>query len=636
MIPILYESTETAFISNGLARLRDCISCVVTEERNGIYECDFEYPVDGAHFDEIIPGRIIAVTHDDSGDVQPFDIVSYSKPIDGVASFHAVHISYRQSFLTVTGSGINGISDAFDLLETAVPTNPFTYWTDVTGSGYFSGADGTPKSVRSLLGGSEGSILDCFGGEYEWDKFTVKLHQYRGQRRDFLIRYGVNMTDYEDESDYFGSFTSCIPFWTGEGGPVIGNKVDSGLLPYNGREMCVPLDLTERYENAPTTAQLEAAALSYMQNTQANLPSQNIKVNFLRLQDFAGYEDFKSLLQCSLCDWIGVVFPKYQMQGTYKIVKIVYDVLENRYQEMELGALRTSLSEALGITGNDVTITSGVSQIRYGTCSIAAGTAAKTVTVSPALEALDTGALIFVKFANSNSASTPTLNVNGLGAKTIRRYGTTSPSTSAATSWNAGSVIAFVYDGTYWQMVGWINTTYSEISQTNITNSSGSTSGLVTGRRAYAAVQAFESVKDVTVGGTSVMNGTTAEIPSLGPQITNHGTYSTWAYRVWSDGFQEAWYRGSVTFSSAASQQTNGWYRSTQNVDIPIANMSGMTAFSDDAVVTVSGAYAGRVFTTGGIKTNGTQFEAQQLSGSSMSATTVNGWNVYISGFKRT
>ena len=637
MSPILYESTETAFISNGLVRLRDCISCVVTEERNGIYECDFEYPVDGAHFDEIIPGRIIAVTHDDSGDVQPFDIVSYSKPIDGVASFHAVHISYRQSFLTVTGSGINGISDAFDLLETAVPTNPFTYWTDVTGSGYFSGADGTPKSVRSLLGGSEGSILDCFGGEYEWDKFTVKLHQYRGQRRDFLIRYGVNMTDYEDESDYFGSFTSCIPFWTGEGGPVIGNKVDSGLLPYNGREMCVPLDLTERYENAPTTAQLEAAALSYMQNTQANLPSQNIKVNFLRLQDFAGYEDYGNLLQCNLCDSIGVVFPKYQMQGTYKIVKIVYDVLENRYQEMELGALRTSLSEALGITGSDVTITSGVSQIRYGTCSIASGTAAKTVTVSPALEALDTGALIFVKFANSNSASTPTLNVNGLGAKTIRRYGTTSPSTSAATSWNAGSVIAFVYDGTYWQMVGWINTTYSEISQTNITNSSGSTSGLVTGRRAYAAVQAFETVKDVTVGGTSVMNGTTAVIPSLGPQITSHGTYGTfWAYRVWSDDFQEVWYRGSVTFSSAASQQTNGWYRSTQNVDIPIANMSGMTAFSDDAVVTVSGAYAGRVFTTGGIKTNGTQFEAQQLSGSSMSATTVNGWNVYISGFKRT
>ena len=62
MIPILYDKTETAFISNGLGRLRDCISCIVSEERNGIYECDFEYPVDGANYNLIQVGRIIGVT----------------------------------------------------------------------------------------------------------------------------------------------------------------------------------------------------------------------------------------------------------------------------------------------------------------------------------------------------------------------------------------------------------------------------------------------------------------------------------------------------------------------------------------------------------------------------------------------
>ena len=85
MIPILYDKGEGAFASNGLCRLRDCISCVVTEERNGIYECDFEYPVDGAHYDMIQCGRIVAVTHDESGVVQPFDIVGYERPINGVA-----------------------------------------------------------------------------------------------------------------------------------------------------------------------------------------------------------------------------------------------------------------------------------------------------------------------------------------------------------------------------------------------------------------------------------------------------------------------------------------------------------------------------------------------------------------------
>ena len=75
MIPILYDKTETAFTSNGLGRLYDCISCTVTEERNGIYECDFEYPVTGANYEKIIIGRIVGVTHEDSNDIQPFDIL---------------------------------------------------------------------------------------------------------------------------------------------------------------------------------------------------------------------------------------------------------------------------------------------------------------------------------------------------------------------------------------------------------------------------------------------------------------------------------------------------------------------------------------------------------------------------------
>lgn len=360
MVPILYEPNEAAFTSNGIARLRDASEVKVTEERNGEYVLDFSYPVDGAHFEEIIPGRIVAVTHDDSGDIQPFDIVSYSKPIDGMATFHGVHISYRQSFLTVVGQNINSLADAFDLLKNSSdPENPFTYETDKDSVGWFSGADGTPKTVRSLLGGSEGSILDCYGGEYEFDKFTVRLWKNRGETRDFTVRHGVNMTAYQDDSDYLGTFNSCIPFWNGEDGPVVGNKVDSNQLTYNGRDLCVPLDLTDKFETKPTVAQLDAAATTYLANRQPNLPQQNIKVDFLRLQDFSGYEDFQNLMACNLCDTISVVFPKYAMTGTYQIVRTVWNVLENRYQEMELGALQTTLAEALGISGANLNISGG-------------------------------------------------------------------------------------------------------------------------------------------------------------------------------------------------------------------------------------------------------------------------------------
>ena len=154
----------------------------------------------------------------------------------------------------------------------------------------------------------------------------------------------------------------------------------------------------------------------------------------------------------------------------------------------------------------------------FCTCATASGTAAKDATiVSGTLTSLSTGDQVIVKFTYSNTVASPTLSVGSTDAKLIKRYGTTAPSTSSTTSWQAGSCIHFVYDGTYWQMCNWTNTnsTYSAITQANIENSSGTTAGLITGQRAAQAVSKFESVKDVTVGGTSVMNGTTAEVPSI-------------------------------------------------------------------------------------------------------------------------
>lgn len=362
MIPILYEASETSFTSNGLGRLRDCIECNVTEERNGIYECDFSYPVDGANCDLIQCGRIIGVTHDDTGTIQPFDIVSYSKPIDGIVEFHAVHISYRQSGIVANGTNISSITAAFAMLtNSAEPENPFTYETDIESTAYMASADGVPRSVRQFLGGIEGSILDAYGGEYEFDRFRVILHENRGVDRDFAIRYGVNLLDYKDDTDYSETYTSCIPYWKGNDNGaevlVIGDRVDMAGASYNGRNVCASLDLSDKFEDKPTKAQLQTLASTLMQTRQTNLPKTNISVDFVRLQDM-GYEGLDSLLQCNLCDSVNVSFPKYGMAGTYKIVKTTWDVLEERYTEMELGHLSTTLAEALGISSAAETLDS--------------------------------------------------------------------------------------------------------------------------------------------------------------------------------------------------------------------------------------------------------------------------------------
>ena len=354
MIPILYEKDETGFITNGIGRLRDCITATVSEGRNDIYELDFTYPVTGAHFNEIQPGRIVCVTHDDTGDVQPFDIVSYSKPIDGVVTFHAVHISYRLTTQVVWATNITSLSSALSLFGNVSGTL-FSYTADFTSSAYMAAADGVPRTVRQMLGGIEGSVLDTYGGEMLFDKWTVKVCKARGEARDLTIRYGVNMVSYQEDTDYLGTYSACVPYWTGtdtNGGQIVvrGSRVDSGLSTASGRNDVVPLDLTEKFQDKPTAAQLEALALTYMTGNQVNLPAQTIAVDFIRLQDMPEYADYAPLMNCNLCDTVRVVFPEYSMDGRFKIVKTVYNVLADKYDSMELGTLSTTLAEALGIT----------------------------------------------------------------------------------------------------------------------------------------------------------------------------------------------------------------------------------------------------------------------------------------------
>ena len=352
MIPILYESSETEFTSNGLGRLRDCIRAEVTEERNGIYEMEFEYPVTGAHYSDIRLGRIIAVEHDETGEIEPFDIYAYSRPINGVVTFKACHVSYRLNGITVNTYSFNStVAAALSAIKNnSIPENPFTYYTDKQATGYMSAMDGTPKKVRELLGGIEGSILDTYGGEYEFNKFVVRLWERRGTMRDVVIRYGINMTEFTDDMDYSGTYTACVPFWTKDDVTVVGNKVSTGVESYGGREVCVPLDLSDKFEDQPSTAYLTYVASSYMTSNQVYLPTRTIKVDFIRLQDSDEYSQFANLQKCKLCDSLKVIFPLYGVEGTFKIVKVVWDVLLERYTEMELGNLSTTLSQALGLT----------------------------------------------------------------------------------------------------------------------------------------------------------------------------------------------------------------------------------------------------------------------------------------------
>ena len=359
MIPILYEKTETNFTTNGLGRLSDCIRCIAIEERNGIYEVEFDYPVTGVLFSEIQEGRIIACTHDEHGDIQPFDIYRRTEPINGVVTFYAHHISYRLSEITVKPFIAGSCVAALQKIKSqSVNPNPFTFWTDKSVTANL--VSDVPKNAKGMLVGEEGSILDVYGtGEYEYDKFNVKLHLHRGQDTNVSIRYGKNLIDYSNDYDTSDTYTAVVPYWLGEvteEGAEESTQVlvmlpelfiTSGHSVPSGREVVVPMDLSDEFEDAPTVAELRTRAQSRLSASDAWIPNQTVTVNFVQLWQTDEYKDFAPLQRLRLCDTCGVFVPMYDTSLRAKVIRTEYNVLLDRYDRMELGDKPTTYTAVL-------------------------------------------------------------------------------------------------------------------------------------------------------------------------------------------------------------------------------------------------------------------------------------------------
>jgi phage minor structural protein len=234
--------------------------------------------------------------------------------------------------------------------QTTTP-NPFTYWTDKSVTANL--AIGQPMAVRSLLCGEEGSLLDVYGtGEYEFDKFAVKLYLHRGTASGVTIRYGKNLIDLEDEVDYTDSYTGVVPFWTGSEGDeevtVVGNPVLSGHSSYGDRDIVIPLDLSSEFEDAPTQVALMARAEAILADSDAWLPSRTLKVDFVQLWQTEEYKNFAPLQRVHLCDTVGVLYPALGVVvNGIKVIETTYNVLLNRYDEMILGDPPASYAQAI-------------------------------------------------------------------------------------------------------------------------------------------------------------------------------------------------------------------------------------------------------------------------------------------------
>ena len=336
--------------SNGKGQI-ECINPLVTENLNGSFELEFDCAISEKYFSLLkVGGLLKCKANQQLNSMQMFRIYYISKAINGVVTVKAQHITYDLSGTVVKPFTATGASSAVSgMLTNVIGTTPFTMTTDITNTVSNFTLD-IPRSFRECLGGYEGSLLDVFRGEYEWDNLTVKMLAHRGADNGVRIAYGKNLTDFNQEENNENVYDAVYGYAI----------VDDTFYPpsgiYNKTGATNPkvkiVDFSSDYQSGdtPSQADLYSKAQTYATNNDIEVPNVNIKVSFVPLWQTEEYKDILPLERVSLGDTVHVYFEKLGVTATARVIKTVWNVNLNRYEEIELGSARANLNTVINDT----------------------------------------------------------------------------------------------------------------------------------------------------------------------------------------------------------------------------------------------------------------------------------------------
>lgn len=346
MIPVLYAANTTDFSSFGLGVLTDTVSCEVTEERNGVFECLLKYPVSGQHYGLITKECIIKAKPNDTAADQAFRIYRITKPLNGIVTIYGQHISYDLANVPVLPFSTESRSPQLILSQLLAGDTRFTGWTDYSDAKAFSVTQ--PKSVRACLGGTEGSMLSKWYGEFEWDNFSVKFHSHRGQKTGVVIEYGKNLTALEQDEDNSGVYTALLPYavYTPEGAetetvvtlpevtlPIVTSEIV--------RAKTLIMDFSDQFDGVVTEDTLRAKANSYIKANPLGATIPTVKVSFEPLWK---QPEYSALLErVNLCDTVTIRHSLLGVSVSAMVIETVYDTLAERYVSISLGQSKSSM-----------------------------------------------------------------------------------------------------------------------------------------------------------------------------------------------------------------------------------------------------------------------------------------------------
>lgn len=342
MIPILHDKDDTSFATNGMGALSDCISCVVTEERNGTYELEMTYPVGGQNYENITYDMLVKAKPNQTDSNQMFRIYYISRPIGGTITIRAEHISYQLRHIPLAPFTAGSAAEAFSLISSkSAVSNPFTLITDIDSSGEM--IIDTPTTCRSALT----AVTETYGGEQQFDNYTVYLKSARGADRGVQILYGKNLVDLTQEENITNLVTGIYPFYKSESGIVsLPEKVLQIVSEYSYPRIAV-VDLSQKFDAVPTVDQLRSAAEEYIEVEGIGQPEISITIDFVNLGDTLDFANMKGIERVCLCDTVKVKFEKLGVDAKAQVTKTEYNVLQEKYDKIIVGHRPGTISDTI-------------------------------------------------------------------------------------------------------------------------------------------------------------------------------------------------------------------------------------------------------------------------------------------------
>lgn len=391
MTPRLFAEDAITFTTNGIGNLSDALQCDVSEELNGIFELSMTYPVTGKYFNELVISAIILAEPHENATPQAFRIYKISKPIDGRISIFARHITYQANWIPVMPFNYSSLADCLTKLKTySAGTNPFTLWTNktVTNGHSFD----IPQSLRACLGGTQGSVLQMYGGDYEWDNWTIRLWNRRGADNSVRIAYGKNLIDAKQESNIESTYTGVCPYWRDEETSTLVTLPEKYILaetagnyPFNRIKT---VDFSTDFNEQPTVAQLRQRTVQYINANSIGYPNISIDVSFIALWQSEEYAGIAPLERVQLGDTVTVDIERLGISMQARVVSYTYDVLKEKYKTITVGDSKSSFAKTFVDQGKAIEASLGQAKAYTGKAVAAAKSYATSYTDSEVDQAI--------------------------------------------------------------------------------------------------------------------------------------------------------------------------------------------------------------------------------------------------------